>query len=88
MKLPKTELNATSDNTQDQTQVESFLRADDIEEKTKKETKSNRNTSGLIQSIRNSASYLEGNKYGEGRRVGEFGDDSADFNNISSLKTR
>ncbi len=36
---------------------------------------SKRLTSGVVKSIRNSAAFLDGNKFGEGRRVDEDGDE-------------
>ena len=81
------EINLSDSTTPNTTQLESFLHADDIEEKEllKVEgSKSKRHTSGLVKSIHNSASFLEANKYGESRRVEEFSDgDGSDFGRMS-----
>ena len=65
-------------DSRDTTQVESFLKADNAEEQQMKKKDKSRLTSGrpksVVQSIRNSAAYVEGNKFGEGRRVDEVGD--------------
>ena len=77
-KLVSGEVNE-QDDSNDTSQVESFLTADNLENKNQSKQKNARTTSGrpksIVQSIRNSAAYVEGNKFGEGRRVNEDGDE-------------